>query len=138
MKNVVDKAREASGRDNILVCERGASFGYNNLVSDMRSLAIMRETGCPVVMDATHSVQLPGGQGTSSGGQREFVPVLARAAVATGVSGVFMETHPDPAKALSDGPNAWPLARMRELLETLKEIDALVKRRGFAEATVTG
>jgi 2-dehydro-3-deoxyphosphooctonate aldolase (KDO 8-P synthase) len=138
MKNVVDKAREASGRDNILVCERGASFGYNNLVSDMRSLAIMRETGCPVVMDATHSVQLPGGQGTSSGGQREFVPVLARAAVATGVSGVFMETHPDPAKALSDGPNAWPLARMRELLETLKEIDTLVKRRGFAEATVTG
>jgi len=134
MKNVVDKAREASGQDNILVCERGASFGYNNLVSDMRSLAIMRETGCPVVMDATHSVQLPGGQGTSSGGQREFVPVLARAAVATGVSGVFMETHPDPAKALSDGPNAWPLGRMRELLETLKEIDALVKRRGFAEA----
>ncbi len=134
MKNVVDKAREASGQDNILVCERGASFGYNNLVSDMRSLAIMRETGCPVVMDATHSVQLPGGQGTSSGGQREFVPVLARAAVATGVSGVFMETHPDPAKALSDGPNAWPLGRMRELLETLKEIDTLVKRRGFAEA----
>jgi 2-dehydro-3-deoxyphosphooctonate aldolase (KDO 8-P synthase) len=136
MKNVVDKAREASGRDNIMVCERGASFGYNNLVSDMRSLAIMRETGCPVVMDATHSVQLPGGQGTSSGGQREFVPVLARAAVATGVSGVFMETHPDPAKALSDGPNAWPLPRMRELLETLKEIDALVKRRGFLESTV--
>jgi 2-dehydro-3-deoxyphosphooctonate aldolase (KDO 8-P synthase) len=134
MKNVVDKAREASGRDNIMVCERGASFGYNNLVSDMRSLAIMRETGCPVVMDATHSVQLPGGQGTTSGGQREFVPVLARAAVATGVSGVFMETHPDPAKALSDGPNAWPLPRMRELLETLKEIDALVKRRGLAEA----
>jgi 2-dehydro-3-deoxyphosphooctonate aldolase (KDO 8-P synthase) len=138
MKNVVDKAREASGQDNIMVCERGASFGYNNLVSDMRSLAIMRETGCPVVMDATHSVQLPGGQGTSSGGQREFVPVLARAAVATGVSGVFMETHPDPAKALSDGPNAWPLPRMRELLETLKEIDALVKRRGFPESTVTG
>ena len=136
MKNVVDKAREASGQDNIMVCERGASFGYNNLVSDMRSLAIMRETGCPVVMDATHSVQLPGGQGTTSGGQREFVPVLARAAVATGVAGVFMETHPDPARALSDGPNAWPLARMRELLETLKEIDALVKRRGFAEATV--
>ena len=134
MKNVVDKAREASGADNIMVCERGASFGYNNLVSDMRSLAIMRETGCPVVFDATHSVQLPGGQGTSSGGQREFVPVLARAAVATGVSGVFMETHPDPAKALSDGPNAWPLARMRELLETLRELDALVKRRGFAEA----
>ena len=138
MKNVVAKAREASGRDNIMVCERGASFGYNNLVSDMRSLAIMRETGCPVVMDATHSVQLPGGQGTSSGGQREFVPVLARAAVATGVAGVFMETHPDPAKALSDGPNAWPLPRMRELLETLKEIDALVKRRGFPESTVRG
>jgi 2-dehydro-3-deoxyphosphooctonate aldolase (KDO 8-P synthase) len=134
MKNVVDKAREASGADNIMVCERGASFGYNNLVSDMRALAIMRETGCPVVFDATHSVQLPGGQGTSSGGQREFVPVLARAAVATGVSGVFMETHPDPAKALSDGPNAWPLARMKELLATLKEIDALVKRRGFAES----
>jgi 2-dehydro-3-deoxyphosphooctonate aldolase (KDO 8-P synthase) len=138
MKNVVDKAREASGQDNILVCERGASFGYNNLVSDMRSLAIMRETGCPVVMDATHSVQLPGGQGTTSGGQREFVPVLARAAVATGVSGVFMETHPDPSKALSDGPNAWPLGRMRELLETLKEIDTLVKRRGFAETTLSG
>jgi len=136
MKNVVDKAREASGADNIMVCERGASFGYNNLVSDMRSLAIMRDTGCPVVFDATHSVQLPGGQGTSSGGQREFVPVLARAAVATGVAGVFMETHPDPAKALSDGPNAWPLARMRELLATLKEIDSLVKRRGFAEASL--
>ena len=133
MKNVVDKAREASGADNIMVCERGASFGYNNLVSDMRSLAIMRETGCPVVFDATHSVQLPGGQGTSSGGQREFVPVLARAAVATGVAGLFMETHPDPAKALSDGPNAWPLGRMKELLATLREIDALVKRRGFAE-----
>src|SRR5688572_23380750 len=136
MKNVVDKAREASGTDNIMVCERGASFGYNNLVSDMRSLAIMRDTRCPVVFDATHSVQLPGGQGTSSGGQREFVPVLARAAVATGVAGVFMETHPDPAKALSDGPNAWPLARMRELLATLKEIDSLVKRRGFAEASL--
>jgi 2-dehydro-3-deoxyphosphooctonate aldolase (KDO 8-P synthase) len=136
MKNVVDKAREASGADNIMVCERGASFGYNNLVSDMRSLAIMRDTGCPVVFDATHSVQLPGGQGTTSGGQREFVPVLARAAVATGVSGVFMETHPDPAKALSDGPNAWPLQRMRELLATLKEIDTLVKRRGFAEASL--
>ena len=134
MKNVVDKAREASGADNIMVCERGASFGYNNLVSDMRSLAIMRETGCPVVFDATHSVQLPGGQGTSSGGQREFVPVLARAAVATGVAGLFMETHPDPAKALSDGPNAWPLGRMKELLATLQEIDALVKSRGFAEA----
>jgi len=136
MKNVVDKAREASGADNIMVCERGASFGYNNLVSDMRSLAIMRDTGCPVVFDATHSVQLPGGQGTTSGGQREFVPVLARAAVATGVSGVFMETHPDPAKALSDGPNAWPLARMRELLATLKEIDMLVKRRPFAESSL--
>jgi 2-dehydro-3-deoxyphosphooctonate aldolase (KDO 8-P synthase) len=136
MKNVVDKAREASGADNIMVCERGASFGYNNLVSDMRSLAIMRDTGCPVVFDATHSVQLPGGQGTSSGGQREFVPVLARAAVATGVAGVFMETHPDPAKALSDGPNAWPLPRMKELLATLREIDALVKRRGFAEAAL--
>jgi len=137
MKNVVDKARQASGQDNILVCERGASFGYNNLVSDMRSLAIMRQTGCPVVMDATHSVQLPGGQGTSSGGQREFVPVLARAAVATGIAGLFMETHPDPAKALSDGPNAWPLPRMRELLETLKELDALVKRRGFLETSLS-
>lgn len=133
MKNVVDKAREASGQDNIMVCERGASFGYNNLVSDMRSLAIMRETNCPVVFDATHSVQLPGGQGTSSGGQREFVPVLARAAVATGVAGVFMETHPNPDKALSDGPNAWPLHLMRPLLETLKALDELVKRRGFAE-----
>jgi 2-dehydro-3-deoxyphosphooctonate aldolase (KDO 8-P synthase) len=133
MKNVVDKAREASNADNIMVCERGASFGYNNLVSDMRSLAIMRDTGCPVVFDATHSVQLPGGQGTSSGGQREFVPVLARAAVATGVSGIFMETHPNPEKALSDGPNAWPLGRMKELLETLKAIDALVKKGGFAE-----
>ncbi|HEY7761183.1 MAG TPA: 3-deoxy-8-phosphooctulonate synthase [Burkholderiales bacterium] len=133
MRNVVDKARAASGRDNILVCERGASFGYNNLVSDMRSLAVMRETGCPVVFDATHSVQLPGGQGTASGGQREFVPVLARAAVACGVAGVFMETHPNPEKALSDGPNAWPLKHMRVLLETLKDIDALVKRRGFAE-----
>ncbi len=136
MKHVVDKAREASGEDNILVCERGVSFGYNNLVSDMRSLAIMRETGCPVVFDATHSVQLPGGQGTSSGGQREFVPVLARAAVASGVAGVFMETHPDPAKALSDGPNAWPLGRMKELLATLKDLDALVKKRGFAESTL--
>jgi 2-dehydro-3-deoxyphosphooctonate aldolase (KDO 8-P synthase) len=134
MKNVVDKAREASGTDNIMVCERGASFGYNNLVSDMRSLAIMRDTGCPVVFDATHSVQLPGGQGTSSGGQREFVPVLARAAVATGVSGVFMETHPDPSKALSDGPNAWPLGHMKALLGTLKEIDTLVKRRGLEES----
>jgi len=133
MTNVVAKAREASGRDNILVCERGATFGYHNLVSDMRSLAIMRATGCPVVFDATHSVQLPGGQGTSSGGQREFVPVLARAAVAAGVAGVFMETHPDPSKALSDGPNAWPLSRMRELLETLADLDATVKRAGFAE-----
>ena len=136
MKNVVDKAREASGADNILVCERGASFGYNNLVSDMRSLAIMRETGCPVVFDATHSVQLPGGQGTSSGGQREFVPVLARAAVAAGVAGLYMETHPEPARALSDGPNAWPLAMMRELLETLVELDRAVKSRGFVEDRV--
>jgi 2-dehydro-3-deoxyphosphooctonate aldolase (KDO 8-P synthase) len=133
MKNVVDKAREASGKDNIMVCERGASFGYNNLVSDMRSLAIMRDTSCPVVFDATHSVQLPGGQGTSSGGQREFVPVLARAAVATGVAGVFMETHPNPEKALSDGPNAWPLHLMKPLLETLKALDELVKKRAFAE-----
>lgn len=133
MKNVVDKAREASGTDNIMVCERGASFGYNNLVSDMRSLAIMRNTHCPVVFDATHSVQLPGGQGSTSGGQREFVPVLARAAIAAGVSGVFMETHPNPEKAMSDGPNAWPLDMMRELLYVLKEIDALVKQRGFAE-----
>ncbi len=136
MKNVVEKARAASGADNIMVCERGASFGYNNLVSDMRSLAIMRDTGCPVVFDATHSVQLPGGQGTSSGGQREFIPVLARAAVATGVAGIFMETHPDPAKALSDGPNAWPLDRMKNLLGILKDLDALVKKRGFAEATL--
>jgi 2-dehydro-3-deoxyphosphooctonate aldolase (KDO 8-P synthase) len=137
MKNVVAKAREASGADNIMVCERGVSFGYNNLVSDMRSLAVMRETGCPVVFDATHSVQLPGGKGEASGGQREFVPVLARAAVAAGVAGVFMETHPDPAKALSDGPNAWPLPLMRELLETLKELDAAVKRRGFIESRLT-
>jgi 2-dehydro-3-deoxyphosphooctonate aldolase (KDO 8-P synthase) len=136
MKNDVAKAREASGRDNILVCERGASFGYHNLVSDMRALAIMRATGCPVVFDATHSVQLPGGQGTTSGGQREFVPVLARAAVAAGVAGVFMETHPDPAQAPSDGPNAWPLGRMRELLTTLAELDATVKRRGFSEAAL--
>jgi len=136
MKNVVDKAVEAGGKDRIMVCERGVSFGYNNLVSDMRSLAIMRETGCPVVFDATHSVQLPGGQGTKSGGQREFVPVLARAAVATGVAGLFMETHPDPDKALSDGPNAWPLGRMKELLETLKELDTAVKRRGFAEISL--
>ena len=143
MKNVVDKAREAAveaggSGDTIMVCERGVSFGYNNLVSDMRSLAIMRETGCPVVFDATHSVQLPGGQGSSSGGQREFVPVLARAAVAAGVAGVFMESHPDPAKALSDGPNAWPMDRMQELLFTLKELDAAVKRAGFPEATITG
>ena len=134
MKNVVDKAREASGTDNIMVCERGASFGYNNLVSDMRSLAIMRNTRCPVVFDATHSVQLPGGEGTTSGGQREFVPVLARAAMASGISGLFMETHPDPSKALSDGPNAWPLAKMRALLETLKELDTLVKKNTFAES----
>jgi 2-dehydro-3-deoxyphosphooctonate aldolase (KDO 8-P synthase) len=133
MKNVVEKARAASGKDNILVCERGASFGYNNLVSDMRSLVIMRDTGCPVVFDATHSVQLPGGQGTSSGGQREFVPVLARAAVASGVAGIFMETHPDPDNAPSDGPNAWPLDRMKELLRTLKDLDTLVKQSGFAE-----
>ena len=145
MKQVVIKAREAALQaaagdadkaDCIMVCERGASFGYNNLVSDMRSLAIMRETGCPVVFDATHSVQLPGGQGTASGGQREFVPVLARAAVAVGVAGLFMETHPDPAKALSDGPNAWPLPKMKALLTTLKDIDALVKRQGFLETTL--
>jgi 2-dehydro-3-deoxyphosphooctonate aldolase (KDO 8-P synthase) len=127
MKNVVDKAR-ATGNPQIMVCERGASFGYNNLVSDMRSLAVMRETGCPVVFDATHSVQLPGGQGTTSGGQREFVPVLARAAVAVGVSGLFMETHPDPDRALSDGPNAWPLEHIEHLLITLKELDAVAKR----------
>ena len=139
MKNVVDKARNAAqaagvNEETIMVCERGASFGYNNLVSDMRSLAIMRETGCPVVFDATHSVQLPGGQGTSSGGQREFVPVLARAAVATGIAGIFMETHPDPANAMSDGPNAWPLDRMETLLTTLVQLDRLVKERGFEEA----
>jgi 2-dehydro-3-deoxyphosphooctonate aldolase (KDO 8-P synthase) len=133
MKNVVAKAKSASGTDNILVCERGVSFGYNNLVSDMRSLMIMRDTGCPVVFDATHSVQLPGGQGEASGGQREFVPVLARAAVASGVSGLFMETHPNPAKALSDGPNAWPLKLMAPLLETLKALDTMVKKHGFAE-----
>jgi 2-dehydro-3-deoxyphosphooctonate aldolase (KDO 8-P synthase) len=133
MRNVVAKAREASGADNILVCERGFAFGYGNLVSDMRSLAIMRDFGCPIVFDATHSVQLPGGQGTSSGGQREFVPVLARAAVATGIAGLFMETHPDPAKALSDGPNAWPLHLVEPLLETLVELDRSVKRREFAE-----
>jgi len=138
MKNVVDKARSAAQiagvkDETIMVCERGASFGYNNLVSDMRSLAIMRETGCPVVFDATHSVQLPGGQGTSSGGQREHVPVLARAAVASGISGLFMETHPDPARALSDGPNAWPLDRMESLLTTLVELDRTVKQGGFEE-----
>lgn len=132
MGNVVDKAR-AVGNDQIMVCERGASFGYNNLVSDMRSLAVMRQTGAPVVFDATHSVQLPGGQGACSGGQREFVPVLARAAVAAGIAGLFMETHPDPAKALSDGPNAWPLGQMAELLHTLVEIDRLVKSSGFPE-----
>ncbi|MGH8717844.1 MAG: 3-deoxy-8-phosphooctulonate synthase [Burkholderiales bacterium] len=133
MKNVVEKAKTASGEDNIMVCERGASFGYNNLVADMRSLAILRETGCPVVFDATHSVQLPGGQGTRSGGQKEFVPVLARAAVASGIAGIFMETHPDPDKALSDGANSWPLNRMKDLLYALKAIDEVVKRRGFAE-----
>ncbi len=133
MAQVVAKARAASAADNVMVCERGASFGYHNLVSDMRSLAIMRETGCPVVFDGTHSVQLPGGKGTASGGRREFVPVLARAAVAAGIAGVFMETHPDPDEAMSDGPNSWPLGRMRELLETLKELDETVKRRGFAE-----
>jgi 2-dehydro-3-deoxyphosphooctonate aldolase (KDO 8-P synthase) len=132
MLNVVAKAREV-GNDQIMVCERGASFGYNTLVSDMRGLAIMRQTGCPVVFDATHSVQQPGGQGTSSGGQREFVPVLARAAVAAGIAGIFMETHPNPAEALSDGPNAWPLPKMQELLTVLKEIDATVKRQPFAE-----
>jgi len=142
MVNVVDKARHAAqaagiNEDTIMVCERGVSFGYNNLVSDMRSLAIMRETGCPVVFDATHSVQLPGGQGTSSGGQREFVPVLARAAVATGVAGLFMETHPDPANAKSDGPNAWPLDRMESLLTTLVQLDRLVKERGFEEVAVS-
>jgi 2-dehydro-3-deoxyphosphooctonate aldolase (KDO 8-P synthase) len=135
MQHVVAKAKEANdGADTIMVCERGASFGYNNLVSDMRSLAILRETGCPVVYDATHSVQLPGGQGASSGGQREFVPVLARAAVAVGIAGLFMETHPHPEKALSDGPNSWPLGKMQDLLATLRDIDALVKQRGFLEA----
>jgi len=132
MRNVVEKAR-STGNGQILVCERGFSFGYNNLVADMRSLAVMRETGCPVVFDATHSVQLPGAQGGASGGQREFVPVLARAAVGAGVSGVFMETHPDPSKALSDGPNAWPLGRMRDLLAVMKDIDAAVKSRPYEE-----
>jgi len=145
MKNVVEKAQHAAREshpedplagDRIMVCERGASFGYNNLVSDMRSLAIMRETGCPVVYDATHSVQLPGGQGSSSGGQREFVPVLARAAVASGVAGVFMETHPKPEEALSDGPNAWPLRYMKTLLGTLRQLDSAVKQAGFAEDLV--
>ncbi len=140
MKNVIDKARAAAREagleeDNFMACERGASFGYNNLVSDMRSLAIMRESNCPVVFDATHSVQLPGGQGTSSGGQREHVPVLSRAAVAAGIAGLFMETHPDPANALSDGPNAVPLGRMKELLTTLVELDRVVKRTGFLETS---
>ncbi|NNL07317.1 MAG: 3-deoxy-8-phosphooctulonate synthase, partial [Gammaproteobacteria bacterium] len=133
MKNVVDKAK-ATGNDQIMVCERGVSFGYNNLVSDMRALAVMRDTDCPVVFDATHSVQLPGGQGTSSGGQREHVPVLARAAVAAGVSGLFMETHPDPENALSDGPNAWPLGRIESLLKTLISLDNVVKSGQFEEA----
>jgi len=137
MKNVVDKAKAANGgQDNIMVCERGTSFGYNTLVSDMRGLAIMRETNCPVVFDATHSVQQPGGQGDKSGGQREHVPVLARAAVASGIAGIFMETHPDPSKALSDGPNAWPLHKMKALLEVLVELDKLVKKAGFIEQTL--
>ncbi len=135
MKPVVEKAK-STGNQDIMVCERGASFGYNNLVSDMRSLSVMRDTGCPVVFDATHSVQLPGGQGSSSGGQREFVPVLARAAVAVGVAGLFAETHPDPAKALSDGPNAWPLDKMEALLETLLALDSITKKNGFLETTV--
>ena len=135
MRNVVDKAR-STGNEALMVCERGFSFGYNNLVADMRSLAVMRDTGCPVVFDATHSVQLPGGQGNASGGQREFVPVLARAAVGAGVAGVFMETHPDPARALSDGPNAWPLDRMRALLTVMQEIDAAVKSRPYEEASL--
>ena len=137
MKNVVQKAHEANGnQDTIMVCERGVSFGYNTLVSDMRGLAIMRETNCPVVFDATHSVQQPGGQGDKSGGQREHVPVLARAAVASGIAGIFMETHPDPSKALSDGPNAWPLHKMKDLLEVLVDIDRLVKKAGFIESTL--
>src|SRR5687768_5946742 len=135
MKNVVDKAR-STGNEQIMVCERGFSFGYNNLVSDMRSLSIMRNTGCPVVFDATHSVQLPGGQGSASGGERQFIPVLARAAVASGIAGLFMETHPNPEKALSDGPNAWPLGMMQGLLETLVELDRMVKKKGFAEEKV--
>ncbi|OGV75543.1 MAG: 3-deoxy-8-phosphooctulonate synthase [Methylotenera sp. RIFCSPLOWO2_02_FULL_45_14] len=137
MRNVVQKAREANGnQDTIMVCERGVSFGYNTLVSDMRGLAIMRETNCPVVFDATHSVQQPGGQGDKSGGQREHVPVLARAAVASGIAGIFMETHPDPAQALSDGPNAWPLHKMKDLLEVLVDLDRLVKKAGFIESTL--
>jgi 2-dehydro-3-deoxyphosphooctonate aldolase (KDO 8-P synthase) len=136
MQNVVDKAR-STGNEQIMVCERGFTFGYNNLVSDMRSLAIMRSTGCPVVFDATHSVQLPGGKGSASGGQREFVPVLARAAIAAGVAGVFMETHPDPAHALSDGPNAWPLGRMSALLETLRDLDKIVKSKPYEEELIT-
>jgi 2-dehydro-3-deoxyphosphooctonate aldolase (KDO 8-P synthase) len=135
MGNVADKAREV-GNDQIMLCDRGYTFGYNNLISDMRALSVMRETGCPVVFDATHSVQLPGGQGSSSGGQREFVPVLARSAVAAGISGLFMETHPDPTQALSDGPNAWPLEMMAALLETLKTLDETVKQSGFIESTL--
>ena len=137
MQNVVDKARSA-GNEQIMVCERGVSFGYNNLVSDMRALPVLRATGCPVVFDATHSVQLPGGQGSSSGGQREFIPVLARAAVAAGVAGLFMETHPRPAEALSDGPNAWPLDRMEPLLATLVELDRAVKKAPFEESLLLG
>lgn len=137
MKNVVEKAKQANGgADTIMVCERGVSFGYNTLVSDMRGLATMRNTNCPVVFDATHSVQQPGGQGDKSGGQREHVPVLARAAVASGIAGIFMETHPDPSKALSDGPNAWPMGRMKELLEVLVDLDKLVKKAGFIESTL--
>ncbi|HSG92839.1 MAG TPA: 3-deoxy-8-phosphooctulonate synthase [Methylotenera sp.] len=137
MKNVVEKAKEANGgADTIMVCERGVSFGYNTLISDMRGLATMRNTNCPVVFDATHSVQQPGGQGDKSGGQREHVPVLARAAVASGIAGIFMETHPDPAKALSDGPNAWPLDKMKDLLEVLVDLDKLVKKAGFIESTL--
>ncbi len=136
MQNVVEKAKDASGQDNIMVCERGASFGYNNLVSDMRSLSVMRNTECPVVFDATHSVQLPGGQGTVSGGQREFVPVLARAAVAAGISGLFMETHPNPSRALSDGPNAFPLGHLKALLKTLMVLDDAVKQQGLIEETI--
>jgi 2-dehydro-3-deoxyphosphooctonate aldolase (KDO 8-P synthase) len=135
MGNVVDKAR-STGNGQIMVCERGFSFGYNNLVSDMRGLAVMRQSGCPVVFDATHSVQLPGGQGSASGGQREFVPVLSRAAVGAGVAGLFMETHPDPSKALSDGPNAWPLGRMRSLLTVLKALDAAVKAQPYEESSI--